>query len=160
VGEELGRDALARVGHLEAQVVLPPLQPHLHAAAPGSELDGVGEQVPGHLLQAVWIADDVAADDLGGGRLENHAQLDPLGLGRRAQRLDGVMEDGGEVDPLEAQRQAAPDDARDVQDVVDDLGLRADVLLDRFQGPFGGFGVEPSRAQQMDPADHGVERRA
>ena len=54
------------------------LQPHLHAAAARRELDGVREQVPDDLLQAVGVARDGA-----GPRVEDRLQADALGLGRR-----------------------------------------------------------------------------
>ena len=41
VREELGRDSLAGVGDRDLRLAVGPLEPHLHPAAGGGELDGV-----------------------------------------------------------------------------------------------------------------------
>jgi hypothetical protein len=58
VGEEFGLDADAGVGDADLDVRVDPLEEHLHPAALGREFDGVGEEVPDDLLQAIGIGDD------------------------------------------------------------------------------------------------------
>src|SRR5215470_6219078 len=56
IGEEIRNDAFARVAHSDANVRVHALQAHFDAASLRCELDGVGKQVPDHLLQSSWVA--------------------------------------------------------------------------------------------------------
>src|SRR2546429_9047246 len=53
-----GFDALSRVGHDDFDVRIYPLHADLDFAAVRSEFDGIGDQVPNHLLQPPRIAGD------------------------------------------------------------------------------------------------------
>ena len=56
VGQEFGLDAFAGVGDADFQVGIDPLAAAPGPARPGRELDGVGEQIPEDLLEAIGIA--------------------------------------------------------------------------------------------------------
>jgi hypothetical protein len=58
VGEELGLDPDASVGHRDLDVRVHALQQDLDPAIPPGELDCVGQEVPHHLLQPVRVAVD------------------------------------------------------------------------------------------------------
>src|SRR5205814_1082510 len=58
VGEELGRDAPARVANGQLEVGVHALQPDVDAPALGRELDRVGDEVPHRLLQPFRISPD------------------------------------------------------------------------------------------------------
>ena len=121
----------------------------------GGELDGVGEQVPDDLLQAVRVAGDGARR-----RVQHGLHADALGLGRRPHRVQSRLHHGREVHRPHVQAQLAGDDARDVEDVGDELALGARVAVDGLDGAQGGGGVELARAEHVRPAHHGVEGRA
>src|SRR5215510_2007735 len=59
VRQEISADAFARVGHGDANVRIHALQARFDAASLRRELDGVGEQVPDHLLQAGGVTSDL-----------------------------------------------------------------------------------------------------
>ena len=69
--------------------------------------------------------------------------------------------DRGQVHRAHVEPQLAGDDARDVEDVLDELGLRARVALDGLDGARHGRRVELARSRSMwaQPDDR-VERRA
>src|SRR5262249_22739633 len=50
IGQEIGADAFARVAHGDTNIRVRALQARFDAASLRSELDGVREQVPDHLL--------------------------------------------------------------------------------------------------------------
>ena len=80
VGQEIRADAHAVVAHPDLGVaVAGALQADLDAAAGRGELDGVREQVPDHLLQAVGIAGDRPAS---GVEAQLEADLLAVGAGR------------------------------------------------------------------------------
>ena len=94
---------------------------------PRRELHRVAEQVEEHLLEPA----DVAEDDRVGRRRE--LQLDSLGRGGRDHRFDDVAEQLAEIDLFAFERQAAGDDAREVEQLVDQLRLPGRVVVDRLQ---------------------------
>ena len=62
---------------------------------------------------------------------------------------------------FELEPQLAGDDARDVEDVLDELGLRPRVALDGLERPAERRRLRPRRSRSMPrPAEDGVERRA
>ena len=67
---------------------------------------------------------------------------------------------GRELDRSPRQLQLAERDARDVEEIFDQRGLRLGVALDHFERVRAGRVVERPRPQQRDPADDRVQRRA
>ena len=84
VRQEFGLDAHAGVDDADLDVRVDPLQQHLHLAALGRELHGVGEQVPDDLLEPCGVAGDGARE-----RVEHLLDADALGVGRRHARRRG-----------------------------------------------------------------------
>jgi len=64
-----------------------------------------------------------------------------------------------EVDRLHVEAQLAARDARDVEEVLDELRLGLGVALDHLEGVRRGVVVQPATPQQPGPAQHGRERR-
>ena len=132
----------------------------VHAAALGRELDGVREQVPDHLLQAVRVARDL--DRAVGSTVAS--RLTRLRVGGDAHRLDRPASTTGPSVDASARRGAASrDDPAHVEEVLDELRLRARAPLDasasaaldpRCSGPLSRCASESAQ-----PSD-GVERRA
>ena len=79
--QELRLNADAGVADDDLDVRVDALEPHLHAAALRRELDGVRQQVPDHLLQAIGIAGDRAD-----ARIEQRLHPHALRVGGRAAR--------------------------------------------------------------------------
>jgi hypothetical protein len=75
-GQERRADPLTGVLDAQSEVGLVAFDAHLDSAAPGRELDRVGEQIPGDLLQAGGVTGDLTA-----GCIQRAAELDALGIG-------------------------------------------------------------------------------
>ena len=121
----------------------------------GGELDRVGQQVPDDLLEAFAITGYRRRQRIDDG-------LEPDAFGVRGGQHGGarVVQDRGKVHRRDVQAEPAGDDARDVEDVLDDLLERGRVALDDLQGGVGAFGSHGAAAQHPRIAEHRVERRA
>ena len=155
LGEELGPDADAGVDDADLDVRVDPLQEDLDPAALGRELDGVGEEVPDDLLEAGGVAGDGPGE-----RVEDLVDADALGLGRRHDGGEGGLDDVGEVEPLDVEAELAGDDAGDVEEVIDDAGLGLGIPLDGGEALLQVVGIDLAGAEDLGPAEDGVERRA
>ena len=93
--------------------------------ASGRELHRVGEQVPDDLLEPRRVARDRA-----GQRVEDLDDADALGLGGRQDRRQRRVDDLGQAHPLDVQAELAGDDPREVEQVLDELGLDLGVAVD------------------------------
>ena len=100
------------------------------------------------------------AGDRAGARIEDLAQANPLGFGRRPDRVDGRIDHAGQIGPLHVEPHLAGDDAAHVEQVLDELRLGARVALDRVEALLQVLGVARPGRQQLRPAEDGVERRA
>ena len=107
------------------------VEPHLDAPAVRRELHRVAEQVPDDLLQPVGVAVDLVAASPSSVDCELRCRLR---LGRGPDRVDRGLDDrrrasiGRDVQP-----QLAGGDARDVEQVLDELRLRLGVALDHLE---------------------------
>ena len=128
VREKIGPDADAGVRHADLDVGVDALEPDLHPPAAGRELDGVRQQVPDDLLQAVRIAGDRP-----GRGIEPLVDADALRLRRRPHRLDRRLDERERVDRLDVEPHLARRDAVHVEQVLDQLRLDARVALDRLE---------------------------
>ena len=155
IGEELRIDADAVVGDFDLDIAALAGEADLDLAAAVGEFDGVGEEVPHHLLHAVGVAGHVV-----GFGLKRSQELNLLGIGGRAHGIERGLDDGVEGHGADIEAHLAGHDARDIQKIFDELGLGADVSLDDFQAMGGVGGVELAHAEQARPAQHGVQRRA
>ena len=154
--QDVGRDPLPRVAHHDLDVRVDALQAHLDPSALRRELHGVHQQVPDDLLEPVGVAGDRP-----GPRVEHALDPDGLGLGGRPHGVHGGLDDLLEVDRADVEPHLARDDARDVEQVVDQLDLGVGIALDGLQGP-GQLRLAPdlSGAHHARPAVHRVQRRA
>ena len=87
-----------------------------HAAVLG-ELEGVGEQVLEHLLQALGVGDDAAAEL----RIELDVEREMAPLGLVAERARHRVEQVGEVDLLGIDRDGSRLDLGQIEDVADEV---------------------------------------
>ena len=154
VRQQRRRNALAGIPHLDDDVAVRAAKRHVDPALLGRELDGVREQVPDDLLQAIGIRHD------GPGLVEHDAEVDRLRGRGRPQRGDGGGDDRRRVHLLQRDPKPAGDDTREDEEVLDELGERVGVALDRFERARLAVGVEPAAAQPPDPAHQRIERRA
>ena len=125
VGQERRRDTAAGVRHADLLVVSTRFDVDVDATALGREANGVGEQVPHDLLQAVRVTRDDARSRIG-----VHLDADALGARRGPHDLDGGFHHGGQIHRAHLEAQLAGDNPRDVEEVLDELRLRAGVALD------------------------------
>src|SRR5262245_33838962 len=155
IGQEIRADAFARVAHGDANVRVNALQPRFDAASLRGELDGVGEEVPDHLLQANGVAGDLA-DFV----REISLERDTFGVRRRADRLNRLLNYRDQVNWPDLQPELAADDAGRVEQVIDQLRLRLSVPLDDLRRLLDLQGVQPAVAQKSCVSEHRVQRRA
>src|SRR5215510_5673179 len=93
VGQKLRLDPLPVVGDDDLDVRVGALKSYLNAPAIRREFDRIGKQVPYDLLQPLRVTRHRVRR-----RVEQRAQVDPLGLRRRADRLDGGLDDRAELE--------------------------------------------------------------
>ena len=77
---------------------------------------------------------------------------------RCAHDIERRFNDGAQVHRLAAQLELAGDDARKLDEIFDDPRLRLRVALDARHGTFDRLGIHVGRADDLQPAEHGVER--
>ena len=156
VGQERGVDPGAGVPHGELEAIVPARAAPRSPVPPGGrELDGVGEQVPGHLLQAVGVADGERRP-----RLDGQAQLHLLGRGHGRHGVAGGLQHR----TRSTERISTwnlPATMRDTSRMSSmswfwTLALRSMVSMARARVAL----VELAGAQHVRPADDGGERRA
>src|SRR6185436_14333212 len=118
-------------------------------------------EAKGSRLQAVLDpgAGPVSGDRAGAG-VEHGLETAALGLRGRAHGVERRFHDRSEVDGTDVQPQLAGHDARDVEDVRDELALGAGVAVDRLDRARRGRLVQLARAQHVGPAHHRVQGRA
>src|SRR5262247_3113691 len=155
IGQEIRADAFARVAHGDANVRVNALQARFDAASLRGELDGVGEQVPDHLLQARWVAGDLA--DFRG---EISLERDPFGVRRRVDRLNRLLNYRDQINRPDLQPELAADDAGRVEQVINQLRLRLSATLDDLRRLLDLLSVQPAVAQHSGVSEHRVQRRA
>src|SRR5262249_44050838 len=119
------------------------------------ELDRVRDQVPHDLLQARRIAGDHPG--LG---VEHDLEPDLPRVGRRSHHLDRRLDHRGEVDGADLEPELAGHDARDVEEIVDELRLRLRVALDRLERAPRLLLVESPATQHARPREDRRERGA
>ena len=148
-------DSLAIVGDNNLEVRVDPLEPDLHLAAFGRELDGVGEQVPHRLLQPVRITHDHAR-----ARIDDDLHGDRFRFGRGTHVFNRRAHDLRGIDRLNIEAHLAALDPRDVQQILDELCLCLGAAKDRVD-PLLGLALERSAGhQRVAPEQDRVERIA
>ena len=153
VREELGRNPRTVVGHVDGDLVDLASRGEPHVTALRSELDGVREQVPHDLLQALGVGCDAPDRSV-----DLHFDLDVLRLRGRAhcERCTPDRVPHRDLGNLEAELAAV--DPAHVEDIVDDAHLRACVALDGRER-LEHLAVLRHPARDDRPAEDRVERR-
>ena len=82
-----------------------------------------------------------------------------LGVGRRGNGVDGILDDLRQVDGLHVQSDLAGDDPGHVQHVVDDLRQRDGVSLDRLDGLVSLVRRHEAGAHDVGVAEDRIQRR-
>src|SRR5690349_2108932 len=100
---------------------------HTNAPAPVSKLHRIRQQTPNHLLKPVSIAGNHRRR-----RVEILLDLDALCLSSRTNYIDRILDDRHHFQWMQIEIKIAGDDARHVENVVDDLRLRFCVAPDHF----------------------------
>ena len=155
VGQEVRADPDALVVHAQAGLLSVRLDAHLHRAALAAELHGVGGQVPDHLLQPLGIREH--ADRPGP---QVHRQVDAAPVRRGAHGVEPLLHHRAQVDRRRLHPELAGHDARDVEQVVDQLRLQARVALDHLERVRHLSRRHLLVAQHRGPAQDRRERRA
>ena len=152
VRKELGADALPRVAHAHARVIREPIEANLHLPVLGREPHRVREEVPDDLLEAIRVARHDQS-----GAIDVELQREALGLRREADRVDGPVDHLGQVHSLDVEMELARDDARHVEQVLDELRLCLCVPLDALQGALDQRGRQLLGAEQLRVPEQRVE---
>jgi len=153
--DEGGLDALPAVAHGDLDGRGDARQPDLDAPATRSELHGVREEVPDHLLEARGVSDHVARAGI-----QDRRDAYVLRVRRGAHDVDRGLDHAHELHGHDVEPHLAGDDPRDVEEVLDELRLHGRVALDgleRLRPARFGDGVA---AEEASPPEHRVERRA
>src|ERR1041385_638349 len=153
VWAEVRADAGASVFDRHFGVAVHVRQLYADATAFGRELDGIGEEVPENLLQAFRVAGDLR------GVVESRLKLYLFGARGGAHGLDRRAQDCAKLDAPHVQAHLPRNDARHVEQVVDDLLRRACFALNAFDGARRARRVELARSEQQGPAVDGRQRR-
>src|SRR5262245_26706477 len=128
IWQEIRTDALPRVVHGDANVWVDALKAHLDTASWRGELDGVGEEVPDHLLQA----GEVTGNLTNFGR-EISLYRYPFSIRRRLDRLNRLLNYRIRVHWSKIKPELSTNDAGRVEQVLDQLQLRLPTTLDDVQ---------------------------
>lgn len=154
--QEVGGNANASIAYAQAQALLFHLQAHAHIALGCGELERVADQVGQHLLEAPGIAEEPQA------ALQRRIQFQPdlARLCGGLHQFHGAARQPGDVEVFGLQADLAGQDRTHIQQVVDDLRLRARTALDHHQslaqlGRLEGIGLHQAR-----PSQDRIERRA
>ena len=130
---------------------------HLDDAAVGRRAHRRQRQQAHHLLEAQRIGGD-GPDARIDGALDDDAAL--AGDGAELQLVDGLRHRAPDVDGAHAQLELPGADARQVQEIVEQLRLQARVTLDGLERRPPLLLVTVGSAQYLHPAQDGVQRHA
>ena len=148
-GQVAGGDADSRVFDRDGDAPAALRRQHGHALPGGRELGGVRQDVPQDLQEPIAVPSH--------GQPGRHrpGDLHALHLERRPGRLDGLEDDLVHVDEVDRQLQPARDDARRLQDAIDQPRQRVRVALQRVERPRAVLGADLP-AQEPRVAKHDV----
>ena len=106
-------------------------QDDVHLAAFRCELDGIAYQVPHDLLQSRRIAEDRARV-----RINDLSEHDTFSLSRWTHRVNGRVDDAGQIGLLHVQSHFTGDDPAHIEQILDQLRLSAGIALNGIE-PLG-----------------------
>ena len=155
VRQERRVDAAAGIAdpHLDRRIA--PLDRDLHPPTLGRELDRVREQIGDDLLQALLIAEHRGRGIEHGLNPDVPSPPRPGACSRSVCSTIALT-----LHRLDAEVQRARHDAADIEQVLDQLGLRSRIALDRIERALLTVGGHGAGAKHLHPAENGVERGA
>jgi hypothetical protein len=103
-------------------------KPNLNTPAWRCKFDCIGQEVPYDLLQTVWI--DRYRN---GERIKLTVDFNPLGLGRRAECVNGRFNNRHDFHLADFQTELARNNVRNTQEVFDKLSLQLRALLNALK---------------------------
>src|SRR6476646_10460913 len=103
--KKVGGDAFSGVAYRDFHMRIDLGESHLNASVSGSELDGVRKEVPEDLLKAVSITPHKIWL-----RIQHGLQFHAFGLGCRADRVEGVVDEFTDFDRRHVESQLAGND--------------------------------------------------
>ena len=87
------------------------------------------------------------------------AEVDPLGLGGRPDRVEGLRKDGAERDRIEPHLHLAQNHRRHLEHVLDEPPLDPSIAIDHLEAARQIVLGYTAAAKQAGPPQHGIERR-
>src|SRR5690606_23454490 len=113
------------IAHLDVDMTVAMQYRHCHPAAGRSEFQGVLQQVPDDLLQALGIAVDRA-----GHAVIDQFKSNPALLRLGGKPVDDMTHQRTDIDAAKVEGQLIVDDARNIEQIIDQARLDANVALD------------------------------
>jgi len=153
--QEVARNTDAGIGHDDFRPCAAARDAKVDAPAFRRELDGVGEQVPHHLLHPRTVGMQAVER-----RIDVHIDLNPLD-GRR--RLHGSDRRGGDLTRIDGrafQLEVTGHDARHVEQRLDELRLPCRVVEDRRARASAAVLSERPLPQHVGPPENRIHGRA
>lgn len=127
----------------------------IDAAAIGSELGGVFDEVPEHLLEPRVIGEDVVV-----GGVELEVELEVFGLDIGAEDIDDGADGGVDIDGLERKLELAAGDAGEIEQIIDEPGFELHVAADNLGVGERGRGKVGGALEELGGGKDGGEGRA
>ena len=146
IGQGLRVDAFASIGDRDLDEGVDPLELDFDVSALCCELNSIGEQVPDDLLQAIGVT-----CDLPGVGIEPEIEVDTFGLYRRRHAVNHRVDDRDEVHGLDLKLHLTALDTRDIEEVMDQLGLEPHVALDGRGSLSGHLGIYLAAGEHVRP---------
>ena len=147
-------DARAIVGDRDFDLTLGAAKRDRNVAALRRELDGIGEQIPDHLLNPRRIPRDRP------GRFQRGLDDDPFRLGFLPQRLDGIPDDRLDVDALDIELQLAGDDPADIHQIGNQLRLQPRIARHDAETAIENGRIVAASHHELRPRQNRVQRRS
>jgi hypothetical protein len=144
-------DASARITHRHCGNRVLRSEARLDAAPFGCEFDGVRQEIPDRLLKPIGIAKDQNRT-----LLRHHFKSGASGLRTGANHVRRSVDNRRQIDGSQFQPQLASDDPRHVEQVFDELCLRACVSLNGGERLSDTLGFERGVKDHRRPTQNGV----
>ena len=150
--QHVGPNPDPRVGHGYHGAGVDTLESQIHGAPARRELDGIGEEVPEHLLEALRIAEH---RPLRGS--DPRADRDLLRFRLGADGLESRPQHRLEIHWATAETQTATHDGREIQEILDEPRLLLGIARDGLKRTVHRAGVVLGAAQHLRPSQDRIE---
>src|ERR1041384_2333456 len=155
VRQKLLADSLTRVRNTSVNSAATLRYLYANTPATVRKLHRIRQKGPNHLLQPVRIAGDHR-----GHGVEISFDSDSLRIGSRTHDVDGVLDHWHDLQRLKLEIKIAGDDARHVENVIDNLRLRLRVAPDSFNCLLHCGVIERAVSEEPGPAEYRCQRSA